>query len=166
MMRHRLAGASLVVRRAAAADVPSVVAIEREAFSRPWHRAAFLDLVGAPEAIFLVAEGPDATIAGYAVVYVAADHSELANLAVAVHARGWGLGRHLLEKAMESARARGARQMFLEVRESNDRAQALYTSVGFLAVARRRHYYEEPVEDALVLRLDLSLAAPQTREGP
>jgi [ribosomal protein S18]-alanine N-acetyltransferase len=158
-MRQRVAGISLVVRPATATDVAGVVAIEREAFTQPWNRASFVDLVSAPEAIFLVADGQDGTLAAFAIAYVAADHSELANLAVAKRARGKGLGRHLLEKVMESARARGARQMFLEVRESNAAAQALYTSVGFHAVARRRHYYQEPVEDALVLRLDLSVGA-------
>lgn len=164
MMRQRVAGASLVVRPATPTDVAGVVAIEREAFTQPWNRAAFVDLVSAPEAIFLVADGQDGALAAYAIVYVAAGHSELANLAVAVRARGTGLGRHMLEKVMQAARARGARQMFLEVRESNVAAQSLYTSVGFLAVARRRHYYQEPVEDALVLRLDLSVGASPARK--
>jgi ribosomal-protein-alanine N-acetyltransferase len=163
-MRQRVAGTSLVVRPAAATDVPGVVAIEREAFTQPWNRASFVDLVSAPEAIFLVADGQDGALAAFAIVYVAADQSELANLAVAKRARGNGLGRHVLEKVMESARARGARHMFLEVRESNAAAQALYTSVGFHAVARRRHYYQEPVEDALVLRLDLSVGARAERK--
>lgn len=138
-------------------DVDAVAAIEAASFTQPWSRRSFRALVEARNVIFLVATDAADRVQGYAVVYVAADQSELANLAVTRERRGEGYGRRLLVQCMAAARERGARTMFLEVRESNRSAQELYRSVGFHPVSRRRRYYEEPVEDALVLRHDFAV---------
>jgi len=151
----RVAVGDVVVRPATAADIDDVTAIERDAFSQPWSRDSFADLVRAREAVFLVAIASDRSVAGYAILLVAAGHSELANLAVTRTARGQGVGRRLVAEAIAHARAHEATEMFLEVRESNRAAQTLYASAGFQSVARRRHYYEQPMEDALVLRLQI-----------
>jgi ribosomal-protein-alanine N-acetyltransferase len=105
-------------------------------------------------ALFLVAEGEGQTIAGYVVALDAADEGEILNLAVAPAGRRHGLGRALVEHVLEVLRARGIRHVYLEVRESNAPARALYAAHGFEEVSRRRHYYRRPVEDAIVLRLD------------
>lgn len=144
----------LVIRPAAPADVDAVADIEAATFSSPWSRRSFLDLVDIPVVDFVVADAGDA-IAGYAIAYGAGEQSELANLAVAERYRRGGVGRRLLEDVMARAAARGARAMFLEVRVSNRGAQELYARYGFLAISRRRGYYDKPVEDALVLRADL-----------
>ncbi|HEX7120762.1 MAG TPA: ribosomal protein S18-alanine N-acetyltransferase [Gemmatimonadaceae bacterium] len=152
------------VRAATTADLDAVAAIEAATFSSPWSRRSFGYLVGADIADFLVAE-LGSVVAGYAVVYFGGDQSELANLAVAESYRRCGIGRLLLESAMARARARGAREMFLEVRASNHGAQELYASKGFRPVARRRAYYSDPVEDALVMRADLASVEPAARSG-
>lgn len=148
-----------LVRAATAADLDAVAAIEAATFSSPWSRRSFGYLIGADIAHFLVAV-LNSDVAGYAVVYFGGDQSELANLAVAAPYRRRGIGRLLLESAMTRARARGAREMFLEVRASNHGAQELYASKGFQPVSRRRAYYSAPVEDALVLRADLRASSP------
>ena len=84
----------------------------------------------------------------------AADEGEILNLAVAPAGRRRGLGRALVEAMLEALRTRGIRQVYLEVRESNSSARALYASRGFKEVGRRKAYYRRPVEDAIVLRLD------------
>jgi ribosomal-protein-alanine N-acetyltransferase len=76
-------------------------------------------------------------------------------VAVALEERGRGTGRRLIEAALERVRQRGARECFLEVRESNVIARSLYERCGFQAIGRRRSYYTRPVEDALVMRRDL-----------
>jgi ribosomal-protein-alanine N-acetyltransferase len=140
------------VRHATAADVPRVAEIERLSFAAdPWSAASFASLVGEPQVLFDVAELAGA-VAGYSVVWTAADEAELANVAVAPERRGCGLGGVLLDAAIGAARRRGAAVMYLEVRESNAAARALYASRGFGQVGRRRRYYRSPVEDALVLR--------------
>ena len=88
---------------------------------------------------------------GYALGWVAADEAELANIAVAPPHRRSGVGNRLLESMREAAAALGATRMYLEVRESNEVAQAFYRSRGFAVTGRRREYYNRPREDALTM---------------
>jgi len=107
------------------------------------------------DALFLVVEaGGTREIAGYVVALDAADEGEILNLAVAPGGRRHGLGRALVQSILEALTARGVRQVYLEVRESNAPARALYAAHGFKEVGRRKQYYRRPAEDAIVLRLD------------
>lgn len=103
----------------------------------------------------LGASGADGGLVGYAAVWTIVDQAEIGNVAVAPESRGRGAGRALVREALNRARERGGRECFLEVRESNSIAQTLYESFGFVAVGRRRRYYNSPVEDALIMRVDL-----------
>jgi ribosomal-protein-alanine N-acetyltransferase len=142
------------VRPARAEDVARVAEIERLSFGDPWSDESFAGLVGERQVLFSVADTVGG-VAGYSVVWTAADESELANVAVAPERRGTGVGALLLDVAMAAARRRGAAVMYLEVRESNTTAQSLYASRGFRQVGRRRRYYRSPAEDALVMRASL-----------
>jgi ribosomal-protein-alanine N-acetyltransferase len=104
----------------------------------------------------------DAEIVGYLVAREAAGTGEILNLAVDPPHRRCGIARALLEAGLTALRHRQADEVFLEVRVSNEAAQALYRGAGFLPVGRRRAYYRNPVEDALVLRraLDRGQYAP------
>jgi len=131
-----------------------VHAIEQAVFADPWSTQDFRDCVMS-DALFLVAEGNGAhAIAGYVVALDAADEGEILNLAVAPAGRRNGLGRALVEGVLEALAERGVRQVYLEVRESNAPARALYAAHGFREVGRRKQYYRRPVEDAIVLRRD------------
>ena len=92
-------------------------------------------------------------IAGYVVALDAADEGEILNLAVAEVGRRRGLGRALVEAIVEALTERGVRQVYLEVRQSNAPARALYETFGFREVGCRKAYYRRPVEDAIILRL-------------
>lgn len=141
------------LRPGTAQDIPAVAAIECASFGDPWSEASFHELLRIGGAIFLVAtRGPAQIVAGYVVALVAADEAEVLNLAVSPVERRHGLGGELLDAGMTAVRSRGAQQIFLEVRESNAAALALYASRGFSELSRRRKYYLNPVEDALVLR--------------
>lgn len=141
------------IRPAAVTDIQSVAEIERASFGDPWSEAAFRALYGMRGAIFLVAGRSETySIAGYVIARVVADQSEILNLAVAPLERRRGLGGELLDAGLAAVRTAGAQEVFLEVRESNSGAFALYTSRGFAALSRRRKYYRNPVEDALLLR--------------
>ena len=151
------------LRRATAADVDAIAAIERLAFSDPWSRDSFATLARNPEVFFLAAEAGGAPV-GYVVAWYVLDEGEVANIAVAPSARGTGVGALLLDAALAEARRRGVGHLFLEVRESNAVARRLYASRGFVELGRRKRYYREPVEDALVLRCELAAAhAPPSR---
>ena len=150
------------LRLATRQDIDAVAKLETATFSDPWARSAFAQLIGNPAVEFLVGEAADApgVPVGYVVAWFAADEAEIANIAVAQHVRGTGLGARLLDAALDAARRRGSRYVFLEVRESNAAARALYASRAFEVVGRRRNYYRRPLEDALVLRCELSGGAP------
>jgi ribosomal-protein-alanine N-acetyltransferase len=145
------------VRAATMADVGRVSEIEQEAFTDPWSRSAFERLVmdRDPRVLFDVACLPDGKVAGYVVAWFIMDEGEIANLAVAPASRSRGIGTLLLVTAITTARSREVGTIYLEVRDSNVAARALYASHGFQEIGRRRRYYRRPVEDALVLRLVL-----------
>ncbi|HZD04918.1 MAG TPA: ribosomal protein S18-alanine N-acetyltransferase, partial [Longimicrobiales bacterium] len=94
---------------------------------------------------------PGHGVVGYAVLWWVQAHGELANLAVRREHRGRGFGSRLLDRVLERARELGIRNLYLEVRVSNERAVGLYERRGFLEIGRRRDYYQRPREDARVL---------------
>jgi [ribosomal protein S18]-alanine N-acetyltransferase len=147
---------TVVISAATIDDVGPVVAIEREAFSDPWAANAFEEALEHPAVYFACARSGVGNVVGYVVAWFAADQGEIANLAVAPAGWGTGIGRRLLDAALSVALARGVAEVFLEVRDSNDRARRLYRSSGFEEVGRRRRYYRRPVEDAIVLRRTLT----------
>jgi len=100
----------------------------------------------------------DGRAVGYVLARQAADEAEILNLGVAPAARRRGIGRALVREGLAALAARGAEQVFLEVRESNAAARALYAEFGFAEVGRRRGYYRRPTEDAIVLRAAISAA--------
>jgi ribosomal-protein-alanine N-acetyltransferase len=130
--------------------VPAVHAIEQAAFSDPWPLRDFRECV-ASDVVFLVAAVPEG-VAGYVIAQDAADEGEILNLAVATARQRGGIGRALVEGVLAALAERGAERIFLEVRESNAAARALYAALGFKEVGRRSRYYRRPVEDAIVLR--------------
>ena len=147
---HERGPVRAAVRPARPRDLPAVGVIEQASFGDPWSPAAFGPLVDNPAVYFVVAECEGA-VAGYLVAWFAADEGEIGNVAVAAGARGRGLGGVLVQAALDEAAHRGAATVYLEVRESNAAARRLYASRHFGEVGRRRRYYRNPVEDALVL---------------
>lgn len=99
----------------------------------------------------LVAE-QGADLVGYVVGRSVLDEAEVLNVGVAVPARRHGVARALVQTLLAAFAGSGVRSVFLEVRESNRAARALYQSLGFRAVGRRPRYYRRPLEDAVVLR--------------
>lgn len=139
-------------------DLASIAAIERAAFSDPWSLRSFREALDSASVYFACARSDAGSVVGYVVAWFVADQGEIANIAVAPDERGRGVGRALLDSALGEAGARGISAVYLEVRDSNQRARELYASRGFEEVGRRRRYYRRPVEDAIVLRRTLTLA--------
>ena len=132
-------------------DVAAVTALEEATFSMPWSDATFRGLLRRRDVDALVAVDEADVLAGYAVAWGVYDQGELANLCVIPEYFGSGLANRLLDEVLARLETRGIRQLFLEVRESNARARRFYERHGFREVGRRRRYYVEPDEDALVL---------------
>jgi [ribosomal protein S18]-alanine N-acetyltransferase len=153
--------APVEIRDMTAADMAVVVAIERESYSVPWSEVTFRGLLRRQDADTVVATLRDAVI-GYAVLWSVLDQAELGNVAVSAAARSGGIGERLVREMLARAAARGVREVFLEVRPSNHVARRLYERLGFVQVGRRRNYYQQPVEDALVLRRPVRDTTPET----
>lgn len=140
-------------------DLEEVLAVEGPAFGADaWSREAFLSELAGPGRHYLLAG--DGTVDGYLGVAVNGPDAELQTIAVAPRRRGRGLGRLLLQRAVEVAAQAGARRLHLEVREDNAAAVALYTSAGFSRQGRRPGYYAAaspggPRTAALLLQADL-----------
>lgn len=145
------------VRRAAEADLPAVAALEKALFPDAWPLRELTESFHRPQYRFYVAEGPE-RIRGYLIASAGPGEGELLRVGTEPESRRRGIGRALTMSWMEEARGRGEEEFFLEVRFSNAAAQALYRSCGFAAVGRRKNYYRDPAEDALLMR------APAVRE--
>jgi ribosomal-protein-alanine N-acetyltransferase len=143
------------VRQLTPADLDEIMAIEESSFTVPWSRNTFESLLARKDSDLLGARDAAGELIGYSVVWTIVDQAELGNVAVAPEGRGRGAGRALVVQALECARERGAKECFLEVRESNLVARTLYADLGFFMIGRRRRYYNSPVEDALVMRAEL-----------
>lgn len=133
-------------------DVAAVAELEARSFSTPWRAATFHRLLERSAVDLWVVE-EEGRVVAYAVVWRVLDQAELANIAVREEARGRGLGARLLQHALDRARVAGVRTVYLEVRVSNEAALRMYRRAGFRETGRRRGYYTDPPEDALVLQL-------------
>ena len=148
-----------LLRPAVEEDLRDVVRIETACFADPWSEESFRRLLAVQPAIFLAAVfPPDSAIAGYAIAFAIGEDGEVLNVAVEPGFRGKGLAGQMLDALIIELGARGVRTAYLEVRESNRAALALYGSRGFTEIGRRGGYYRRPVEDALVMRRILEVA--------
>jgi [ribosomal protein S18]-alanine N-acetyltransferase len=136
-------------------DLDEVLAIENAIYTHPWTYGNFRDSLRASYECHTWRM--ERQLVGYFILIVAAGEAHLLNLSIAARHQRNGHGRALLREAVELARRRGARSVFLEVRPSNLAAQALYTRFGFRRIAIRRGYYpaHSGREDALVFTLPL-----------
>jgi ribosomal-protein-alanine N-acetyltransferase len=141
----------VTVRAATVDDVPGIHELETLAFSDPWTPASFRAMIAQPLVIATVAEQAG-RIVGYCIAWAIGDEAELVNLCVAPALRGTGLGGRMLDGLLATLDGRGGATVYLEVRDSNEAAQALYRGRGFLAAGRRKAYYRHPAEDAVVMR--------------
>jgi len=137
-------------------DTLAVASLEARIYPFPWTVGNFRDSLAAGYSCIVGERGGD-TLA-YGVMTLAPAEAQILNLSVAPHARRQGHGRALLRRFLRLAVERAASQVFLEVRESNGVALALYRDEHFECIARRIAYYPciDGREDALVMRRDLS----------
>ena len=155
--------ARVTVEPMALGDVSAVHEIERLSFSVPWPAHAFeQELRGNRLARYLVARA-GGTVVGFAGTWLMVDDSHITTFGVHPEWRRQGIGRQLLLGIADLSIAIGARRMTLEVRETNEAAQALYRSFGFDIVGRRPRYYTDDGEDALVMTTP-ELSEPAMRD--
>ena len=140
------------------ADVDEIMAIEYEAFTMPWSASAYRHEIERNQmAHYYVvrgrapAEGGAATILAYGGFWLMVDEAHISTIATRREWRGRGIGELLLAAMLRAAQALKAEHATLEVRVSNHAAQSLYRKYGFAVAGRRKRYYEDNREDALIM---------------
>ncbi len=150
-------------------DLDEVLAIERASFTNPWSQQAFAyELRDNRVAGLWVARAPDdasRSVVAYLCLWLIGEEVHVTNLAVHPTLRHRGIGRHLLGTLLDHYRQQGATRAALEVRVSNDEARRLYEGFGFRQIGRRKGYYFDTGEDALVMEAPLAGAGPPAWSG-
>lgn len=144
----------ILIRRMKEEDIPSVVAIEKTSFSLPWSETSFVKELYKPRSVPKVAVLDD-TVIGYICIDYVMEEGHILNLAVRPDYRRTGIAHALVEDAVEELRLKECRVVYLEVRASNHAARKLYEGFGFNIVGIRKNYYVAPVEDAVIMMLEL-----------
>ncbi len=133
--------------------LPQVAALEKRCFpADPWSEELFRSALESSNTAVLLAEGADGEVLGYAVLSAVLDEGSLDNIAVHPGFRRCGVADALLSACVRFGREHLA-FLTLEVRPSNAPAVLLYEKHGFIPVGRRKHYYDAPKEDALLMTL-------------
>jgi [ribosomal protein S18]-alanine N-acetyltransferase len=143
------------------AQLDAVMAIEAAAYAFPWTRGNFIDSLAAgyPARVLFDAQRH---LLGYFIAMPGVDEMHLLNISVAPTEQGRGHARFMIDALIPLCQEHGVRELWLEVRESNERARAMYLRLGFTAVGVRKGYYPAPFgrrEDAVVMSLQIGAAA-------
>ena len=148
---------SLLIRKMKLEDVEEVVAIDDASFSMPWPPRSYqFELTENPASRSWVAE-LDGQVVGMLVAWLIVDEIHIATIATHNDFRRQGIGEKLLMHALKSAKEEDVATSFLEVRESNIFARSMYDKFGYVEVGRRKHYYKDNGEDAILMSLDLTM---------
>jgi ribosomal-protein-alanine N-acetyltransferase len=143
---------SRIVRQMDESDIDRIMEIEKRSFVTPWSRTMFEEIIFSPTSRGLVIERNN-SIVGYTVFYTVDVEAHVMNLAVNPMERKQGYARQLMTNALIFFVEKGISECYLEVREHNRDAQKLYEHFGFEVIGRRKNYYQETNEDALVMQL-------------
>ncbi len=139
----------LMIRSASLNDVPALLALEQSAATAAhWTREQYLARVDS--GIVLIAEEGVGKVSGFVCARIIAGDWELENIVVDENFRRRGIGAALLRELLGNSERNGGSAVWLEVRESNKAARRLYEKQGFRESGRRRHYYKNPEEDAIL----------------
>lgn len=139
-----------IIRPMEKKDIDQVTQIEKELFSIPWSANSFLDACETEYNIYLVCV-EDQEVIGYCGLWTVLGEGNITNMAINPKYQGQGYGKVLLQELEKKAFDKGVTIFFLEVRHSNEKAQKLYTSLGYKNIGIRRNFYERPTEDALIM---------------
>jgi [ribosomal protein S18]-alanine N-acetyltransferase len=152
------------IRKATVDDIPLMIELDRtSATSAHWTEPQYRGLLS-PARLVLVASNDEAphapvikeNLLGFIVALHIAPDWELENIVVLLGARRMGIGKRLLDALLAAVRKTNSEAVFLEVRESNEAARLFYEKSGFIQSGRRKSYYSNPLEDAVLYRLALT----------
>lgn len=147
-----MAASTLRFERLAEHHIGEVVAIEKVSNGSPWSDRGFRNEIDHEHGVFLVAvEGGE--VVGYGGVWLVIDEAHIVNVAVREDRRRQGIARGLVKRLLDLSKEAGMKTASLEVRAGNEGAIRLYEDLGFVTTNRRKRYYPDNREDALVMWL-------------
>lgn len=140
-------------------DAPLARALHATAMDAPWSEDSFRELMKNPMLLAYGVRNGEARLDAMLLIRTLPGEAEVYTVAVCPTRRREGLGRALMKHGLAEAGSRGAEAVFLEVDEGNDSARALYESLGFTTIGRRKGYYRSSSgADAILMRLDLPVS--------
>jgi ribosomal-protein-alanine N-acetyltransferase len=143
-----------IVRKMMLEDVPAVIDLDHQSFSLPWPERSFrFEIMENPASRCWIAD-MNGKVVGMIVVWLIVDEAHVATLATHPDFRRQGIAKRLLSHALLQLIEEGARSSFLEVRESNFAAREMYRKFGYEETGRRRRYYSDNDEDAILMNLN------------
>ncbi len=132
-------------------DVDAVCSLEEEAFSMPWHKQSFIEMIENKDALYLVAI-EDNQVVGCCGLRSIVGEGDISNIVVKKECQGQGIAQLMLKELMETGNKRFQIESFtLEVRLSNQNAIHIYEKLGFNSEGIRKNFYEKPTEDAMIM---------------
>ena len=143
-----------IFRKGTEEDVQYIAEIEAKTFSDAWTEKSVQDTFGQKQAFITVAEN-EGKVVGYCIIYYVMDEAEIARIAISEDVRRQGVGNGLLHYTCECCREKQIERLLLDVRESNEGAIAFYQKYGFQTDGMRKHFYEMPKENAVLMSMSL-----------
>jgi len=142
----------ITIREMTLADVDRVCVLEEMAFSMPWHKESFVEMIENKDALYLVADDEQSGVIGCCGVRSIVGEGDITNVVVHPDFRQKGVAYKMLTQLLlRGEQDFGIKEFTLEVRYSNIGAIHLYEKLGFVSEGIRKNFYEEPVEDALIM---------------
>ena len=141
----------LYISPASTKHIPSLAEIERVCFSDAWSENALLSQITSDYALTLVATDENDKVCAYVSGGITPPEAEIFRVATLPEYRRSGVARQVLREFLALASSRECSDFFIEVRESNVPARALYSSFGFGEIGVRKNYYSQPKENAILL---------------
>lgn len=145
---------SVIIERMQRPHIEEVLEIENASFSTPWSKALFYNELCHPSALIYVAL-LGSRVVGYICVHQVMDEGHILNLAVRQDMKRQGIAKTLVQRIIAELKESACKTIYLEVRISNYMAKHLYEGLGFKAVGIRKHYYESPKEDGIIMMLKI-----------
>ena len=137
-------------------EIDDILQIEHSSFTDPWSKSSFEEAINSDNITVYSVTNDNGNMVGFSCLLMIDYDAEILNIAGARNSRNQGIGTLLATHMINICRSNGVEDIFLEVRESNVSARALYVKLGFAEIGKRKKYYSNPTEDAILMKLSLN----------
>lgn len=137
-------------------EIDDILQIEHSSFTDPWSKSSFEKAINSDNITVYSVTDDNGNTVGFSCLLMIDYEAEILNIAVDNNSRNQGIGTLLATHMINICRSNGVEDIFLEVRESNVSARALYVKLGFAEIGKRKKYYSNPTEDAILMKLSLN----------